>query len=130
MNIIPYPLPQLTVQGEPAGDADDAAQIAQAREVFALQQRNRWSVAAAPARDRVAKLRRLRDAIIAHRGDLAEAMHADFGKPATEVEVAEVHPALDEVNHAIRHVKRWMRPVRARTPLLLAGTRSELRYEP
>ncbi|MDB4951047.1 MAG: aldehyde dehydrogenase family protein [Gemmatimonadetes bacterium] len=111
-------------------EAEDAAAIRRAGEVFALQRANRWNVAQTTAAQRIAKLKRLKAAIVARRGELAEAMRADFGKHPAEVEVTEIHPALDEVNHAIRHLKRWMKPLRAPTPVLLTGTFSELRSEP
>jgi aldehyde dehydrogenase (NAD+) len=117
--------------GEAAGREDvDEAAIRRARELFQVQRENRWNVAASTGHERRTKLKRLRDEIVARRGELAEAMRADFGKHPTEVDITEIHPALDEVNHAIRHVKRWMRPRRVRTPVLLAGTRGEIRHEP
>jgi aldehyde dehydrogenase (NAD+) len=120
--------------GEDARPADEDAaeqgEIRRARALFERQRANRWNVAATTAGQRRARLKRLRDEIVARRGELADAMRADFGKHPTEVDITEIHPALDEVNHAIRHLKRWMRPRRVRTPALLAGTRSELRCEP
>ena len=106
------------------------ALVEEARRLFALQRAHRWTVAARPAEARVAGLVRLRTAIVAHREDLYEAMWADFRKPHAEVELTEIQPTLLELDHARRHLARWMRPRRARTPLVLAGTRSELRYEP
>jgi aldehyde dehydrogenase (NAD+) len=113
-----------------SGGDEDAGEIRRARELFERQRANRWAVAATTAEERIAKLERLRTAIGAMRGELAAAMKADFGKHPAEVEITEIHPALDEVNHAIRNLKKWMRPRAVSTPLLLTGTRSELRYEP
>ena len=114
-------LPALT---PPAALREEAARL------FALQQANRWRVARTTARERVAKLERLGAAVAARRDEIAAAAFADFRKPAAEVEITEVHPVLAEVRLATRHLARWMRPRRVPTPLLLFGTRSEVRPEP
>ena len=108
---------------------DAAALIEEARRIFALQQANRWRVAGSTAAERRAKLARLREAIVAHREATYEAMWADFRKHRVEVELTEIQPTLAELDDARAHVARWMRPRRAGTPWLLAGTRSEVRYE-
>jgi len=101
-----------------------------AARLFALQQANRWRVARSGAAERVAKLERLAAAIAAQRDGIAAAARTDFRKAAAEVEISEIHPVLAEIRFTARHLARWMRPRRVRTPLLLFGTRSEVRYEP
>jgi aldehyde dehydrogenase (NAD+) len=102
----------------------------EAARLFALQQTNRWRVARTTARERRATLGRLGAAIAARRGEIAAAAYADFRKAPAEVEVTEIHPVLAEIGLTRRHLARWMRPRRVRTPLLLFGTRSEIRHEP
>ncbi|HET7456124.1 MAG TPA: aldehyde dehydrogenase family protein [Gemmatimonadaceae bacterium] len=106
------------------------ASMDDARRIFDLQRANRWTVAASTARERIAKLRRLKAALLANREALYEAMFADFHKPEAEVELTEIQPTLNELNHTIRRLGHWMHPRRAKTPWLLSGTRSEIRYEP
>lgn len=103
---------------------------AEAARIFAAQQENRWRVAATGARERAAKLERLAGAIAAQRGAIAAAAYADFRKPAPEVELTEIHPVLAEIRVSVRHLEAWMRPRPVATPLLLAGTASEVRSEP
>jgi aldehyde dehydrogenase (NAD+) len=107
--------------------ATSAAEIAR---LFAAQQAARWRVARSTAAERAAQLARLGAAIAARRGEIAAAAYADFGKPAAEVEITEIHPTLAEIGLARRQVARWMRPRRVATPLLLFGTASEVRCEP
>jgi len=107
--------------------ADVAAEAAR---IFAAQQRNRWRVARSGARERSATLERLAAAIAAQRVGIATARYADFRKPAAEVELTEIHPVLAEIKVAARNLEAWMRPRPVRTPLLLAGTSSEVRSEP
>lgn len=80
--------------------------------------------------DRVAKIRRLRDAVIARTEDWYRAAHADFGKPAGEVDLGEILPICLEANDAIRNLKKWMKPHRVWPTLLTLGTRSHVQYQP
>ncbi|MBI1747066.1 MAG: aldehyde dehydrogenase family protein [Acidobacteria bacterium] len=100
------------------------------RSVFKKQRANRWNVAQSTAAQRIEKLKKLRGAIMARREELQRAIFEDFRKNPGEVDLTEVFPTISEINHTIRHLKRWMKPVRVGTPLALFGTRSEVRYEP
>ncbi len=109
---------------------DDAEQTARARRLFQLQGESRWRVAQSEAAERIARLRRLRTAVLAHRQALYDGVWADFRKSATEFEITEVQIVLGEIAHTIRHLRRWMRPRRVPTPPLLKGTAGQVRYEP
>ena len=98
--------------------------------IYALQRANRDAVAHTSAGERIEKLRRLRAAMFAHRADLYAALWADYQKPAPEVDMSEIYPVVSEARHAIRHLRRWMRPHRVSTPLALFGSRSRVIYEP
>ncbi len=98
-------------------------------QVFAAQRANRWQLATSGADARIVRLLRLREAIVARREQLAAAVHADFRKHAAEFELTELHPTLAELDHAIDHLETWMAPEVAPTPLVLLGTRSEVRRE-
>lgn len=117
------PDPTVAPTGGP-GAAGEAARL------FAAQRDNRWRIARTTAAERVAKLERLAGAVAARRAEIAAAAYADFRKPAAEVEITEIHPVLADIRLTARHLARWMRPRRVGTPLLLFGTRSEVRYEP
>jgi aldehyde dehydrogenase (NAD+) len=102
---------------------------AQVRRLFDAQVANRWAMATSTAAQRIERLTRLRAAIRARRLELLDAIHADFGKQAVEAELSEWIPVVEELSFAIHHLKRWMKPRRVGTPLLLAGSRSEIRHE-
>jgi aldehyde dehydrogenase (NAD+) len=100
------------------------------QEAFERLQARRWELAQTSAKERVERLERLRSHLINRRESLAEALYADFRKPRAETESTEVLPALMELAHTLKHLKAWMKPRKVPTPLLLAGTSSEVRYEP
>jgi aldehyde dehydrogenase (NAD+) len=98
--------------------------------LFDLQAARRWELARSDAGARRARLRRLKSALERHRAAIAEGIRRDFGRSAEESEFIELHPTVDEVNDAIAHVGEWMRSEPVGTPLLLADTSSEIRWEP
>src|SRR5438045_9656240 len=68
--------------------------------------------------------------MFAHRADLQAALLADYEKPASEADMSEIYPVVSEARHAMRHLRRWMRPRRVATPLALLGSASRIVYEP
>ena len=119
-----------TIPVPPTAAEDDAEQIARARRLFELQRESRWRIARTDARERIARLRGLRTAILAHRQALYDGVRADFRKSGPEFEVTEMQIVLGEIGHAIRHLRGWMRPRRVPTPALLTGTTGRVRFEP
>ena len=71
---------------------------------------------------RLAALDRLRRTILARERDIIAALFADLGKPEVEVRLTEIMPVLQEIGHARRHLRRWMRPRWVAPTLLMAGT--------
>jgi aldehyde dehydrogenase (NAD+) len=117
-------------RGETARPAGAESDLDRVRRVFAAQRANRWKVAHTTARERSDRLRALRSAIERRRRELLDAVFGDFAKPAAEMEITELWPTLIEIGHTLEHLPEWMRPQRVGAPLLLLGTRGEVRYEP
>ncbi len=101
----------------------------QIQRVLELQRRHRWTMARTTAAERIRRLRRLRDVIWGRRAELHRALRDDFRKNATEADITELYPFVAEVDHAIRHLPRWMKPQRVKTPRMLAGTHSRILHE-
>ena len=98
--------------------------------IFAAQQQNRQRVAASDARQRIAKIRSILDAMMSRKDEIRAAMWADFRKPAAEVDLSEIYVVTTEAKHAIRHLRSWMRGRRVPAPLPLIGSSSHIQYEP
>lgn len=99
-------------------------------ELFTRQRANQAAVKRSSGNARVAKLRKLRDAILEREARIREALAKDFRKAPAETEITEVLPVLTEIKEAITHVHAWMRPHKVPTPMSLFGTRSYVYYEP
>ena len=100
------------------------------QEVFDRQAATALRLRSSSADERIAKIRKLRDAVIAHTEDCYHAAYADFKKPPGEVDLAEILPICVEANDAIRKLKKWMKPTRVWPTLLTGGTRSHVQYVP
>jgi aldehyde dehydrogenase (NAD+) len=106
------------------------ASTAEIERIFKLQQVHQYTVAKATARERKEKLKRLHKVILARKQEIRDALHADFRKHPSEVDLTEIFPVTSEIKHAVRHVAKWMRPHRVKTPMALLGARSHIHYEP
>lgn len=100
------------------------------QDIFARQAATALRLRHSTWQERTAKIRKLRDALIARTDDWYRAAHADFGKPPGEVDLAEILPVCLEANHAIRHLRKWMKPQRVHPTWLTLGTRSHVQYMP
>jgi aldehyde dehydrogenase (NAD+) len=100
------------------------------QEVFDRQAATALRLRSSTADERIAKIRKLRDAVIAHTEDCYRAAYADFKKPPGEVDLAEILPICVEANDAIRKLKKWMKPAYVWPTLLTGGTRSHVQYVP
>jgi len=98
--------------------------------LFHNQRANQAAVKRTTAAERIAKLKRLRDAILAREPAIRDAMFKDFKKPATEVDLTETFAALVEIKDAIGSLASWMKPQHVSTPMSLFGTKSWVHHEP
>lgn len=98
-------LPELAPQALPSVDALTS---------LLRDQRAAYLRAPYPAWEtRVQHLRALRTMLIDHADALAEAISADFGHRAKqEVLLSEIWMAKEEIDDALKHGKRWMKPMR------------------
>ena len=94
------------------------------------QQQRRDAVGATSASERIAKIKRLHDALLARRDEIRQALWDDYRKPAAEVDLSEIYPVLGEARHARRHLREWMEPQYVPAPIALLGSRSQIIHEP
>ncbi|MDT0634558.1 aldehyde dehydrogenase family protein [Spectribacter hydrogenoxidans] len=105
-------------------------QATEIERVFALQQKRALTLRTSTAAERIAKIKRLKQALLDRTEEIHEACYKDFRKPPAEVDMTEIMPVVMEANDAIRHTKRWMKPMKVPTTLAMLGTKAHVRYEP
>lgn len=79
---------------------------------------------------RLEQLNKLKDLLLAHEEEMHEAINKDFGKSKYENQLVEFLPLIDEIEHAISHLKKWMRHKKVNTNLLNFPAKSYLVPEP
>ncbi len=103
---------------------------AQIRHVFERQRETALRLRQSTVAERIVKLKRLRQVILAHRDDILAAALRDFRRPAAEVEFTELMPVVTDISDHCRQLKRWLKPRRVRTTATMLGTQAWVRYEP
>lgn len=79
---------------------------------------------------RIEQLKKLKEMIITHRSDILLALQMDLDKHFSESTISEILPILDEIDHTIKHLKKWMQPEKVKTPLILFPGKSFIHSEP
>lgn len=116
-------------------DAPRAETVDRANEpvaqLFAAQ---RAAFAAAPwpdADQRRSRLKSLKLQVSRYQDLLAEAMSHDFGyRSEAESKMLDLLGSMLELDHAIKHVRRWMKPSRRSTELLFISNSIRVIYQP
>ena len=88
------------------------------------------SQATKPVDWRIKQLKQLKTAIMAHEEDLYQALWTDLHKSEEEAYLTELSIVINEIDCHIRHLRRWVRPVRVHTPLYLFPSKSRVIREP
>ena len=103
---------------------------AEIRKVFESQRATALRLRTSTLDERLAKIRKLKAAMLAHRDELIAAGAADFKKPPAEVELTELLPVICEANDAIRGLKKWMKPTSVWPSRMTYGLSGWVQYEP
>ncbi len=100
------------------------------RAVFESQRETALRWRESTAAERIGRIKRLREAMLAKREAFYDAFLRDYRKPAAEVEACELLPVMDEMRHAIGRLARWMRPERVSPTSTTLGTRAFIQVQP
>ena len=100
------------------------------KQVFEQQRQTAQTWRSSTAGQRTERLKKMLHWMERNRTAIHEALYKDFYKPHPETDITEIYPVQAEINHAISHLKEWMKPRKVKTPLTLLGTRSYIQYEP
>jgi len=98
--------------------------------VFNQQLANSQNIRNTTFKERSAKLKSIETWLMDHKEDIRNAMHQDYRKPASEVDITELWAALNEIRHIRRYLKKWMRPKKVKSTLTMATAEAWIQYEP
>ena len=80
--------------------------------------------------DRETQLRQLRRLLVEQEAVLAQALRDDLGKSAIEAYSTEIGFTLNELDHALNHVRSWTQPQKVRLPMHLRPGSARVIQEP
>ncbi|WP_020528203.1 aldehyde dehydrogenase family protein [Flexithrix dorotheae] len=100
------------------------------KRIFNLQQANRLKISQTTAKERIEKLKKLHQLVLKNQESIKKAIYQDFRKPDSEVDLTEIYPVTSEIKHAVSHLKKWMKLKKVSTPMVFAGAKSYIQYEP
>ena len=76
------------------------------------------------------KLKELKAEIIKNEKEIFKALETDLGKSSTEAYMSEVGLVLSEIDCCIKHLKKWAKPKKVRSPLAQFPSKSYILSEP
>ncbi len=100
------------------------------QEIFEAQGKRRWAIAQTSAKERITKLKKLREALVQRQREFYDAVWQDFHKSEFEAWECEIFPAIEEIDCAIKNLKNWMKDRPAKRVFFLPTTRSVSHFEP
>ena len=83
-----------------------------------------------PVKWREAQLAAVHALMTERAADFHDALWKDLRRNRIDADLADVKFVADEAAYARRRVRRWMRPLRESTPLILAPGRTRVRFDP
>ena len=93
--------------------------------------RDAWQASKPDEAQRRSDLQRLRDALKRRLDEMATAISADFGHRSREESViADGMTVLNDIDHLIKHLRRWMKPARVGVGWRFLPARAQVRPSP
>lgn len=98
--------------------------------VFASQRATRVARKVEGPAQRIARLEKLRDAIVTRIPEIEQAMHQDLRKAPNGGKAGEIASVLEEIEIAKKNLEAWMAPHPVETSPHLKGNATYVQYEP
>lgn len=114
---------QLTAQASPAALQETIAHLVQHQRQFFNTGKTK------EIEFRLAQLQALRQMVISHQDAILAALKADLNKPELEAYTADLG-VLQEINYAIKHLRRWAKPRSVPVTLVQLPGRAKIYPEP
>lgn len=82
-------------------------------------------------KERVDVLKKLKAALLNNEKDIYEALKQDYGyRSEFDTLIADILPSVAGINYAIKNLKKWMKPSKRHSGLLLAPSTVKVHYQP
>lgn len=108
----------------------DAAESALINDSYQQLKQSANSGRTHPLQWRTGQLEALKALLEQHQDALTQALHEDLGKSVAEAWTSEIGFLLSDIKHTLKHLKRWSKPRKVRTPLIAQPGTSYILPEP
>lgn len=98
--------------------------------IFEAQQKHKYTLRNTNAAQRIQKLSILKTVIEKNEAAIYEALHSDLRKSHFEAAVTEVMFIYGEIDFAIKHLSKWMKPKRVGRSMTSLMAKNRIYYEP
>ncbi|MEP1551857.1 MAG: aldehyde dehydrogenase family protein [Paraglaciecola sp.] len=79
---------------------------------------------------RIAQLEQIKKLVLVHQDEILAALQKDLGRCDMESWTAELGGVVSEVEHTVKHLKKWMKPRHVSTPIVAQPGKSYVLPEP
>ncbi|HWO75533.1 MAG TPA: aldehyde dehydrogenase [Bacillus sp. (in: firmicutes)] len=79
---------------------------------------------------RLKQLEKLKEGILTYELKITNALQEDLGKHPFESYTSEIGFVLNSITHMMKHLKKWAKPKKVKTPIMLFPSKSIIMYEP
>lgn len=100
------------------------------QKAFTILQGNCQALKNSSINERLKKLKKLEELILASRPEIEHALLSDLGKSSFESGVSEIFSTLSEIRNFRKHLPMWMRDEKVPSGLTFLGSESRIIYEP
>jgi coniferyl-aldehyde dehydrogenase len=105
--------------------------VQQLNRVFSIQQQAFRNNPMPSLQERKDHLRSLKKAILKFQTEIIDAINEDFSnRSADETLLAEIMPSVQNINHAIKNLAKWMAPSKRHVNLLFQPASNKIYYQP
>lgn len=98
--------------------------------LFQSQRLKAKEIAKTTTKERLAKIKSIRDWTYDNEQLIFDALYADFKRGEYETKIAEILPVVGEARYIMKNLRQWMRPESIDVPLRLLGTSGKIIHEP
>jgi len=100
------------------------------KSVFDLQQIHKFDLRKTNAKSRIAKLKKLKDALVHAEEDIYVALEQDLRKNRFEAALTELYFTYAEIDHAVKRLSSWMKPKSVKKTISNFLASNKIYYEP
>ena len=98
--------------------------------IFNLQSSFSKEIRNTSYKQRINKIKKIKDWIYSNRNNIQNALAEDFSKPKIETDITEIWVTIDMANHIIKNLKGWMSPKVVPNTLPVMLSKSSIEYYP